>query len=113
MERRGLRRAHGGGLGFFQAPEHEGHMGLTIVPVIVPVAASVLVPLLIYVSEDGDAACVYPTKGGAGRGIGRRRGCTHNHEHMIILSKRRQVAPAAAGLESVGKRRVLAPAAGF
>ena len=36
----------------------------------------------------------------------------HNHEHMIVLAKGRQVPrPNAARLESVGKRHVLEPTA--
>lgn len=75
-----------------------GTVPFCLVSVLVPSLA----PFFTRVSEDGYAARVYKTKGGAGRSVGRRRGCTHNGEHMTILSKRRQVAPAAARLKAVG-----------
>ena len=79
-------------------------------------AVSVLVPLLTSMSENSDTTRVDPTKGCTHGGVGRRRlGSSrrmHNHEYMIVFAKGCQVpGPNAAGLEYVGKRHILEPAA--
>ena len=86
---------------------------LTIVSVIVLVAASVLVRFLIRVTEDSDAARAHKTDVSTYVSSW-RRGRMDNHERVTIFPKRRQVSGAyGAGLDSVGKWRVLEPTAGF
>src|SRR5690242_14602996 len=80
---------------------------------IVPVAAPVLVRLFTYVREHCDTALGAPASGGTHIGGG-RCGRVDNDEHVVVFSKGSQVPRAiTGGLESVGKRHVLQPAAGF